>query len=157
MALQNQNQFAQSPNKGDVDLNRQPNTMAARVYASEAVNLIPAQAVKRVDAGGPGTLPVVTAVTSDTDDICGFVNYNIKNADFAAGEALEISAFQGNIMFMEASAAIAANADVMCVVSGSKVALATTGKRVIGKAIDKATAAGDLIRVYINLPGILSA
>ncbi len=155
MAL-NINQFAQSVVKGMPDLQFNINTLACRVFASEAVALIPGQAVKRVDSGGPGTLPVVTAVTDDADDIFGFVNYNIKNTDFAAGEAVEISSFQANVMYMEASAAIAVQAQVAVTVLGSTVRTAVSTDRIVGRALDKANAAGDLIRVYINLPGAIA-
>lgn len=151
------NQFAQSVVKGFVDLKLSSSTIACQVYTSESPALVPGQCVKRVDSGGPGTLPVVTAVGADTDDIFGVVNYSQKNASFAAGSALEVSVFTGNYVYMEASAAISAQARVEYVVSGAKVALATSGKRVLGVALDKANAAGDLIRVYVDLPGILSA
>jgi hypothetical protein len=55
-----------------------------------------------------------------------------------------------DVMYMEASAAIARGAPVMPVVTGSKVATATVGKTVIGFAFDKASADGSLIRVYLK-------
>jgi hypothetical protein len=52
-------------------------------------------------------------------------------------------------MFMEASAAIARGADLEIVPTGVKVVTKTTGTS-IGRALDKATADGDLIRVLIK-------
>lgn len=150
MAL-NINQFAQSVVKGALSLQLEPNTIAAQVYASEAVALVPGQAVKIVDQ--LNGVPVVTAATADTDDIYGFVNYNQKNATFAALAPVEISFFRGNVMWMEAASAIAANAQVGIVVSGQLVQTAASTDRIIGRAIDKAAATGDLIRVVIDLPG----
>lgn len=142
----NINQFTQEPVKGQPDLQFNPTTLPCQVVTGEATALVPGQAVKLVDS--LGGVPKVTAVTADTDDVFGVVTYNIKNASFPALTPVEISA-QGNVVWMEASAAIARGAKVMVVVSGQKVATATVGKTVIGFAYDKASASGDLIRVYL--------
>lgn len=142
----NINQFAQTPTKGQADLSLNPNTLGCQVTSDEATALVPGQAVKLVDS--LGGVPKVTAVTADTDDIFGVVLYNVKNATFPALQALEVAA-QDNVVYMEASAAIARGAKVMYVVTGQKVATATAGKTVVGFAFDKATASGDLIRVYL--------
>lgn len=150
MAL-NINQFAQSMVQGILDPGQpQPNTFSCRVDASSAT-LIPGDAVKSVDTAGK--VPVVTKCTADTDDVWGFVNYNFKNSSFAANAMVEISAFEGNAMYMTASAAMARNANVAIVIASSKIVTATTNQRIVGKLLDKATADGDLVRVYINLPG----
>lgn len=146
------NQKYQTPVKGQLDLRFNGQTVSGVVKSDEAVDLIPGQAVKMVDSASK--VPTFTAVTADTDDIYGFVNYNMKNVSFAAGTPVEVSAMRNNVMYMEASAAIARNAKVMVVVTGSKVATATTGKTIAGRAYDKAAADGDLIRVTIDLPGV---
>lgn len=147
----NQNQFKPTPIQGQLDLMFNPNTISGQVYASEATALVPGQAVKIVDSDSG--VPTVTTCTADTDDVFGFVNYNLKNPTFPAGTVLEISNFRGNVMYMTASAAISKNAKVMIVVASQKVATATSGKTIIGRALDKASADGDLIRVEIDLPG----
>ncbi len=153
MAL-NQNQFTEQIIQGVVTQALNTNTISCAVYASETTPLIAGQAVKIVDSAGG--VPKVTAVTADTDDVFGFVNYNQKNIDFAAGEAVEISFFRGNIMWMTSSAAIARNAKVMVVVTGTKVATRASTGICVGRAIDKATAGDQLIRVLIDLPGVAS-
>jgi hypothetical protein len=142
----NVNQFTISPVKGQADLSINPNTLGAQVYADEAEPLVPGQAVKLVDSAGG--VPKVTAIEEDTDDVFGVVLYNVKNASFPALQALEVGA-QGNVVYMEADEAIARGAKVMYVVDGHKVATAEIGKTVLGFAYDKATAAGQLIRVYL--------
>lgn len=155
MAL-NQNQFAQTPVAGMLDLMYNPATISAIVNSASAFSggLVPSQAVKLADAAG--AIPQVIECALDSDDVFGFVNYNIKNASFDPGQALEISAFRDNVMFMTASAAITPNAKVAIVVASNKIVTATTGMRIIGRALDKATADGDIIRVMIDLPGALA-
>jgi hypothetical protein len=151
----NINSFSITNIKGMLDLMVNPNVISCRVYASEGTALVPGQAVKLVDTDGK--LPVVSAATVN-DDIFGFVNYNQKNASFAAGLPLEISAYQGNIMYMQAAAAFAPQIDLMIQSSDQTVLTAAgTGARIIGKSLDKASAVGDIVRVYINLPGAAHA
>lgn len=149
------NQFSLEPVQGMLDLSIQPNTIACQVDASQGTALIAGQAVTMVDSAGG--VPKVIAAAADTGDVFGFVNYNEKDIDFPAEAKVEISMFRGNVMFMTSNAAIARNAQVMIVVSGSKVATATSNKRVIGRALDKATDANQLIRVLIDLPGALAS
>lgn len=146
----NQNQFGQLPVKGLVDLRYSLNTISCRVSSSESVALVPGQAVKLVDVAGGS--PVITAVTSDFDSVFGVVNYNIRDESFAAGSAVEISSSL-NIIYVEASAAIARGAAVMPVVTGQKVVTATASKTILGLALDKAAADGDLIRVILAETG----
>lgn len=146
-----QNQFAQSPTQGGLDLKFNSQTISCQVDVSSASPLIAGQAVKMVDSAGG--VPKVVECAANDDDVFGFVNYSLKDASFGDYDQVEVSAFAGNVMWMTASAAIARNAKVMIVVSGSKVATATSGKTIVGRALDKAAADGDLIRVYIDLPG----
>lgn len=141
------NQFAQSVEKGKLDLRFNPNTIPCQVKSGESTPLVPGQAVKLVDSAGG--VPKVTAITADTDEIFGIIPYHVQQSSFAAGEPVEVAA-QGNVVYMEASAAIARGAKVMAVVTGSKIATATAGKTMIGFAFDKAATNGDLIRVYLN-------
>lgn len=147
------NQVKQEPVQGELELALQPNTISCQVDSGSAT-LIPGQAVKMVDSAGG--VPKVTAVTADTDDVFGFVNYSMKDQDFPALAKVEISMFRGNVMYMTSSAAIARNAKVMVVVTGSKVATRASTGICIGRAFDKATAGDQLIRVLIDLPGVAS-
>lgn len=148
------NQFAQSVVKGMPDLRLSPNVISCEVHSSQSVALVPGQAVKLYDVAGGA--PKVVAVTGDTDLVFGYISYNQKQATFAAGEALEIS-LDGGVLYLEASAAVARQAFIMPVVTGSKVATATSGKPISGVALDKADADGDLIRVFIKSFGMETA
>jgi hypothetical protein len=149
------NQFKPQAVKGMLDLERNLNTVSCEVHSTQSTALVAGQAVKLYDE--VGKLPKVVAIAADTDDVFGFVNYSIKDASFAAGSKVEISTFRGNVMYMEASAAISAWANVMPVVSGQKIATATSSKRIGGKALDAASEDGDLVRVLIDLPGSLES
>lgn len=152
--MQSQNQFSQSPEKGMLDLRFNTNTISGSIDVSSAGGLVPGQAVKMVDSVGGA--PKFVECAADSDDVFGFINYNIKQATFKVGDAVEVSYFRGNVMYMEANAAIARNGKVMIVIATKRVATATTGKMIVGRAIDKATAQGQLIRVVIDLPGTLA-
>lgn len=148
------NQFSQSPVQGQLDLQFDPSTISCQIDSTSAGDLPAGQAVKIYDSAGG--VPKVVEVAADTDDVFGFINYDIKSQSFSAGDKCEVSMGRGNVMYMTASAAIARWAQVMVVVASDKVATATSGKRVIGRALDKASADGDLIRVWIDLPGALA-
>lgn len=150
MAL-NINQFAQIPVQGELDLKFNTTVLSGEIASTENGTLVPGQAVVMADTAGG--VPKFTAVASATDDIYGFISYDIKSQNFVAGDRIEVVAMRNGVMYMTASAAIARNAQVMVVVASKKVATATSSQRIIGRALDKASADGDLIRVTIDLPG----
>jgi len=149
-----QNQFEMAPIQGQLTLQLNTNTIPCQVDTTVVAPLVPGQPVKVVDSAGGQ--PKVIGAALDTDDIFGFVNYSIKDSAFPALAQLEISAFQDNVMYMTAGAAIARNASVEVVIASKKVVTAASGKRIVGRALDKALADGDLIRVVIMLPGALA-
>ncbi len=146
-----QNQLAQTPIQGEVDLLLQPNFIGCCVKSDEATALIPGQAVKIVDSADG--VPKVTAATADTDDIFGFIAYNGKDKNYPAGAAVDVAFYRGNVMYMTSNASFARGAQLMVVISGSKVATATSSKRIIGRALDQAGGSNELVRVLIDLPG----
>ncbi len=110
--------------------------------------------VKIKDVDSPIT--VVEKITADTDTIFGVVAFDTAYANGAKeGEIVNI-AYDYSIVKMEASAALAAGADVMAVVEGMKVATATNGKTAFGQACIKAKA-GDLVPVMLYAPYELPA
>lgn len=150
-----QNQFKQSREKGEVDQRMGPGTISCQVGSAQVAALVPGQAVKIVDSAGG--VPKVIAVAADTDDIYGVVAFTFKDATFPANSPVEIIGMRNGVIVMEAGAAIARNAEVQYVVTGAKVITAVATKRILGRAFDKAAADGDLIRVTVDLPGILKA
>lgn len=151
MAL-NQNQFTQATVQGQMDLKFQPSVLSCQIDTTSAGALPAGQAVKIVDSAGG--IPKVVECAADTDDVFGFLIYDMRRATFEVGDKVEVAALRGNVMYMTASAAIARNAKVAIVVASDKVVTATTTKVVVGRALDKAAADGDLIRVVIDLPGV---
>jgi hypothetical protein len=152
MASPNINQFKQSAIQGQLDLEVNTNTISVKIQdADPDARLVPGQCVKQVDSS-EGVI-VVQACDAASDDVFGVINFGGKRPTYKNGDFVEISYFKGNVMFMTSSAAIAAGANVMPVIASKKIATATGGNRIIGKALDKATAADQLIRVTINLPG----
>ena len=152
--MQVQNQFAQAPVQGMPDLKFDPSTISVEIDGSSAGGLVAGQAVTLVDSADG--VPKVVEAAADTDDVFGFLQYDIKSKTYEPYDKAEISFFRGNVMYMTASAAIARGAKVAIVVSGSKIVTASTGQRIVGRALDKAAADGDLIRVIIDLPGALA-
>jgi hypothetical protein len=154
------NLFAMAPIQGQLDLRYNTGVLTAFLSTTSGGGLVPGQAVKRYNPGTSptvGTNPQVVEAAADTDDIFGFVVYNIKNATFAAGYVLEVAAFRGSVMYMTANGAISGGAAVDIVVGTPGTVQPHTGSNVIiGTALDQAAAAGQLIRVIIDLPGATS-
>jgi len=149
MAL-NINQFAQTPVQGEIDMTVQGvQIVSGLVSSSESVALIPGQAVKVLDTASG--VPTVTAVTSNTDVVFGFVTRNFKDANYPADSRLEI-ALNGTFMFMTANGAISRLGAVELDYAANKVGPAAGINPTVGYAYDKAAANNDLIRVFIETP-----
>jgi hypothetical protein len=115
--------------------------------------LFAGSAVKMYNSAGGA--PKYVACTADSDKVQGFINFNIKDAQFAAGAPVEISS-GGNVMYLYANAAIARGGQVILdLTSPGTVGPVTgsSGSTIVGYAYDEATAYGQLIRVYLQLPG----
>ncbi len=147
----NPNQFTETTIRGALDLRLNFNTVAVQVYTSETGELYPGSPVKLVDSAGG--VPKVVAITASTDEIFGFVNFDIKSRAFVAGDMMEVS-IKGNVMWMYAAAAIARGAKCVFDYANNGVGpISGAGaETLVGWAYDKASAQGDLIRVYIETP-----
>jgi hypothetical protein len=146
----NPNQFAQTQYLGVIDLRFDGDTVSCQVASTQATALYPGQAVMLVDSADG--IPKVIAVTADTDEVFGFINFDIKSVTFPAGTDCEVS-LAGNVIYLYATAAVARGAQLMVDVSTvGGVKTATGGGTYVGWAYDKATAAGQLIRVFVKTP-----
>lgn len=95
-------------------------------------------------------LPHFAPATSDSDNIVGFLEWNVIRAGYVAGTLCQVSP-DTNVMYMEASGAINAGVNVaMDSYTNITVKAAGAGSKVIGYALEAATAAGQLIRVKIR-------
>lgn len=144
---QTSNQFTQTVEKGMLTGEANYNTLNCQVSTNEAGTLIAGQAVVIEDAAGE-QIPVEAAAAT-TDAIFGFIPYAVRKNEYVALDQVKI-ARGGDIIYLEAAAAIARGAELEAVITGSKVQTQATGT-VIGIALDKAAADGDLIRVQLSV------
>lgn len=146
------NQFAQEPLVGMIDMRFPYNTMSVQIDASQASALYAGAAVKMVDSAGG--VPKVVGCAANSDDCLGFINFDIKTVQFVAGSVAEIS-MAGNVMFLMATGAIARGAQVvlsLTTMGGVAAASGSGGENIVGWALDKAAAAGTVIRVFLKTP-----
>lgn len=145
----NPNQREQATVQGQIDLGYNFNVFSGIVAVAETATLVPGDAVKLSDVAGP--MLQFLLCTADNDNIFGYVTRNIKDQSVSAGNYVEIAA-SGSVVYMTAGAAIARGAKLESDVSAAKVITASSNP-VIGIALDKAAADGDLIRVLVLAPG----
>lgn len=145
---QNLNQFKPTSEKGMLDLAINWNLFDCRIDPASVADFSDANgfAVKIVDVDGKSIM--VDLATAASDDIFGFVPYEVKTNSYVAGDFIRVASLFGT-MKMEASAAIARGADLEILPAGNKV-ITNAGGTSIGRALDKAATDGDLIRVLIK-------
>ncbi len=151
----NQNQFALQPVLGDIDMQFTGTVIAAAAATGNTGTFVPGQPVKIEDSAGG--VPKFVPLVANTDETFGFVVRNLKDASIAAGKSFEL-AMKDSVIFLVSGAAIARGANLEVVYdanSGAGSVITAAGVNpVIGKALDKATAASQLIRVYLSVPSI---
>lgn len=106
-----QNQFAQTPITGILDLTVGPTNVVAAIVDSSVASaaapnniIYPGQAVKIV-ANTVGGAPRVAPCSSKSDQCIGFVKFNYKDITYLAGQALEVAMF-GSVIWCYATGAI---------------------------------------------------
>lgn len=152
-----QNSFAQAPIVGMVDLRFPFNSVSVLIDSSQATALFAGAAVKMVDS--VDGIPKVVACAANADECLGFINFDVRSVNFAAGQACEIS-MAGNVMYLSATGAIARGTQVQLDVSvngGVAALVGSSGADVVGYAYDKAVNVGDLIRVHLKTPSFSKA
>jgi hypothetical protein len=152
-----QNQFQLAPYLGTVDMRFNYNTVSALIDVSQVGSLSAGAAVKMVDS--VDGVPKVVGCAANSDDTFGFINFDIKSQGFVAGVPCELS-LSGNVIYLYATAAIARGARVqldLSTMGGVGPLVGSSGADVVGYAFDKATAAGQLIRVHVRTPSFLKA
>lgn len=147
---QNQNQFAQTPLLGQVDLGSGPNNIvSARIDPSSSATAAQMQAgvpFKIVDVQANDIIVDVAAIT---DMAFGVIVYNPRKNQYAVGDIVEL-ACRGSVVYMETSAAIARGANVQAATATGLVATRASTNYRVGKMLDKPTAANQLARVLID-------
>ena len=147
---QNLNQQRPSPVKGDVVYTPQP-ILAAQVYASEGTALVPGQFVKLYASSTADNIVVTAAL--NTDQVFGFVAFDIRKTAFAANAMLGLWK-QGSIVWAEAGEAINPGDRLMLYVSGATVQVkkVTHSKMCIAMAVTGQATIGDLLQIQIIAP-----
>lgn len=151
------NQFSQTNSVGTLDLTTNPNpsVMTVLYNPGSSNNIIPGEGVKLVDLGVSDAIgpPIVDQRALDSDAVEGIVLMDQKKATKEPGDLVSI-ARRGAVIFQEASAAIARGAAVALVLASPGQVVTRTTEILYGKALDKASAAGDLIRVEVLQRGV---
>jgi hypothetical protein len=148
---QNVNQFAQAPILGQLDLETQGTVITVRVSANQATALVAGQPFKVENSAGG--VPAVLALATAGDPVHGFIVRNLKDQNFITNARAE-AALDGSIMYMNSGGAISRFGAVEVVQATPGNVVASGGVNpVIGLAFDQATAANQLIRVLIKVPG----
>lgn len=154
---QSQNAFSQGKQVGVIDMRFPYNTVAVQIDASQASALYAGAAVKMVDSADG--VPKVVGCSANSDEVLGFINYDVKTVQFTAGKMAEIS-MKGNVMFLCATGAIARGAQVqldLTTMGGVKTKTGSSGADIVGWAFDKAASAGEIIRVFVETPSYAKA
>ncbi len=146
---QNQNQFAQTPVLGQVDMTSAINIKSVRIDpASSSTVLTAGQFVKIVDVAGT---EIVVDEAAVTEKAYGCIVYNPRQNTYLKGDMVEI-ACKGTVVYLETSAAIARGAKVQNTPAAPTVqtlaSLATNCQ--VGICLDKPAAANVLTRVEVD-------
>lgn len=144
------NEFApQGELKGRLDLQANIDSLSCVVDSTQATPLTAGQPVKMVTTSN-GIPHIVAAASGDM--ILGFVKASPARNTFAAGKVVEVS-YGNDVMYLEADAAINAGAFVNVTdFTDNAVSAAAGNGSAVGVALEKASAAGQLIRVLLKTP-----
>lgn len=149
------NVLRSSGQKGMIKNGERGQSYQCQAYTEGGVKLVVGDFVKLKDVANAST-PVVEKISATTEEPFGVIAYNAVKNEFENGEMVTVCS-DYTILTLEASAAITAGSKVMPVIAGQKVATATATNYAVGIALQKASAAGDLIDVLIKAPALVSA
>lgn len=152
-----QNQFLQSPYIGMPDMRYEPNVIAAQISPNQASALYNGMAVKvdtAVTPTGSNTIPQMIGCTANSDSVAGFIIYDLKSLSYVAGDRISLSLSHTVLYLFSTTAITAFNQVQLDLTTGGGVAAKTgsSGANIVGWAIDGASAAGQLIRVFVQTP-----
>lgn len=151
----NQNQFAQSAMLGMVTNDPQPETFSCQLNPSSDWTgpITAGQSVMLSDVTGPQI--IVEPCAADDDAVFGVIAYNLRKNSYELGDIVSVVG-DGGVLLLKSSAAIARGAKVgttnqTVATDDPTVATQTTAeKAVTGIALEKATAANQLIKVLVR-------
>lgn len=145
------NQFDMQPVQGDLSLPRTGTVITAAVSANENGVFVAGQAVKIDPAAPYGGVPQMLALTANTQESFGVVIRQLKNTQFSSGVPFEL-AMNNSVIWMTAAEAINPGQFVEFIYTTNKIKTNTGVNPYLGKALDKSTGDGSLIRVLLQVP-----
>lgn len=154
----NMNQFNQQAIAGQLDLQvgGLGPSFTLRIDPDSAGSDIEAgEGLKIVDGGAndPNGVPLCDILAADTEQAFGVRIYDAKQGKAQPGDIVQVT-FDGNVVWMEAAAALNRWAQVQLVkATPGQVAAKSTGA-LFGRLLDKASATGDLVRVLVGTGGV---
>lgn len=165
----NPNQFQEVMFLGVLDQRFNYNTKTGSVDSTQVGTVYAGQAMKFVSSvTSGGKVPSMIACVANSDNVAGFIVFDIKNQGYAAGVAEPgfnfgtNSKFElaqgGNVIYLYATGPINAGNQV-CLDVSSPGGVQATGNSatVVGWALDGASASGQLIRVNLSTPSFATA
>lgn len=106
-------------------------------------------AIVTLDSTSTNTNAPVVKQAEVTSAIFGIVTYNPLKAAFQANERIAI-AREGEVVWLPAAAAISVGAELYFNADNQVTSTPTAGNSIVGKALTKAAAAGDLVQVELG-------
>lgn len=154
----NLNQFSIAPAIGDLDLAHSTGESVVSVrfgYEDTTGDIEAGEGVKLSDLGANDTpgVPVVAIRTTELEPIYGVKIRNTKKAKVEGGDRFEVAVF-GAVVRFKAAGAISRGAGVTLTLANIGEVKAVSTKTPLGVALDKASAAGDIIRVRLTCDGL---
>lgn len=153
MSSVNMNQFNKSALPGQIDLKSGglDTTFTVKFNPESAGTLVPGQGVKLVDLGATdyNGVPIVDVLAADTDVPFGARVYDHKKGEADPGDIVQVT-YKGCVQFMEAAGALNRGGGVALAVATPGQVQAVGVNAQYGITLDKASAAGDIIRVLVD-------
>lgn len=140
--------------KGQLDLDVNLNNFAGVVDSTQTAALVPGDPVSIAGTTSKGLPHYIKAAEGSL--VFGYVKWSAKQGSFSAGDMVEIAS-GGDVMYMEAGGALNAGVAVNFKIDSGTGAITleapgTSAGSTIGYTMEQATAAGDLVRVYLLAP-----
>lgn len=155
----NPNQFGITEFLGTPDLRFNYDTVSAQIDVSQSGLLYAGAAVKLVPYTSPNMAPKLIGCAADSDEVFGFISFDIKTVSYSAGSLCEV-ALAGNVIYLYATTAITQGSQVtldLTTQGGVGQAVPSSADNIVGWAFDGAAAPGALIRVKLLTPSFLFA
>lgn len=151
------NQFRQGQAVGQLDLTTNPNPSVTPVTYNpdgSGDDIVAGTGLKLVDLGASDSVgdPIVDVRTADADAIYGVLVFDTKGGTKEVGNRITVAKV-GSIMVMNSNAAILRGAKVALVLATPGDVVTLTSEALFGLALDKASAADELIRVEVKAQG----